>query len=614
MFTSTAVLAASSPPAGGAAISQVIIATAGAVVVTVLMIALVSGHRSGRIGILNRLGAGAEREMGTAGWAVVPGEILGAALLIAVFGMYWDISLHIDNGRDPGPLANPAHYFILFGLFGVFFAGVIALAMPTKRETQTSIRLPNGWWAPLGALLIVACASVSLIAFPLDDIWHRIFGQDVTLWGPTHLLLIGGAVFAGLAQSILRVEGDRRMSETPAKPRLARVRDMTLAGSLLIGLSTFQAEFDFGVPQFRGVFQPMLIMMAASVALVAARVRLGRGGALGAVATFLVIRSLLALIVGPVLGQTTPHFPLYIVEALLVELVALRVGDRRPLALGLWAGLAIGTVGLAAEWAWSHIWMPIPWNSSMLTEAAIVGLVTALAGGALGGFIGRALNPRGREMKAPPRFVAPAAALVLLAVIAYGIPSPSPSPMPSATVHLRDVTPAPNRTVQATVRLHPADAAKGARWLNITAWQDGGSVVDNLVRVSPGVYRSTQPIPVHDSWKATLRLQRGAAVLGLPVYLPNDPAIPAKEVPAQQAFTRPFVKDKKNLQREQKTGVAGTLKVVAYSFVALIAFSLLGALGWGLNRIGGTADGGPTQAAPRKARREAAPRKQPVSA
>jgi hypothetical protein len=186
--------------------------------------------------------------------------------------------------------------------------------------------------------------------------------------------------------------------------------------------------------------------------------------------------------------------------------------------------------------------------------------------------------------------------------------------MPSATVHLRDVTPAPNRTVQATVRLHPADAAKGARWLNITAWQDGGSVVDNLVRVSPGVYRSTQPIPVHDSWKATLRLQRGAAVLGLPEYLPNDPAIPAKEVPAQQAFTRPFVKDKKNLQREQKTGVAGTLKVVAYSFVALIAFSLLGALGWGLNRIGGAAGGGPTQAAPRKARREAAPRKQPVSA
>jgi len=30
---------------------------------------------------------------------------------------------HIGNGRDPGPLANPAHYFIIIGLFGVFLAG-----------------------------------------------------------------------------------------------------------------------------------------------------------------------------------------------------------------------------------------------------------------------------------------------------------------------------------------------------------------------------------------------------------------------------------------------------------------------------------------------------------
>ena len=44
---------------------------------------------------------------------------MGVALLTAVLGMYWDISLHIDNGRDAGPLANPAHYLILIGLYGV---------------------------------------------------------------------------------------------------------------------------------------------------------------------------------------------------------------------------------------------------------------------------------------------------------------------------------------------------------------------------------------------------------------------------------------------------------------------------------------------------------------
>ena len=47
--------------------------------------------------------------------------------------MYWDISLHIDVGRDEGPLANPAHYFILAGLFGIFAAGFIAMVLPKRQ-------------------------------------------------------------------------------------------------------------------------------------------------------------------------------------------------------------------------------------------------------------------------------------------------------------------------------------------------------------------------------------------------------------------------------------------------------------------------------------------------
>src|SRR3712207_7513018 len=49
--------------------------------------------------------------------------ISAIALQVALLGMYWDIALHIDQGRDEGPLANPAHYLILFGLYGVFAAG-----------------------------------------------------------------------------------------------------------------------------------------------------------------------------------------------------------------------------------------------------------------------------------------------------------------------------------------------------------------------------------------------------------------------------------------------------------------------------------------------------------
>src|SRR2546423_575605 len=306
------IVAASSPPAGGAAIGQVIGATLGAMVATAGLIWIIMAHRSGRIAWVGKLADFAERQTGLPGWASLPSALIGGSLLIAVFGMYWDISIHIDQGRDPGPLANPAHYFILVGLFGVFFSGILACAIPKEKPSPSAIRLPNGWQVPLGGLLIAFCGATSLAAFPLDDIWHRLFGQDVTLWGPTHLLLIGGASFSLIGLWILLIEGQQAMGAERQMTAFGRFREIVLAGSVLVGLSTFQAEFDFGVPQFRLVCQPLLIMLAAGIALVAARVRLGRGGAGMAVGLFLAIRGLLALLGGPVIGHPTPPLPLYI--------------------------------------------------------------------------------------------------------------------------------------------------------------------------------------------------------------------------------------------------------------------------------------------------------------
>src|SRR5213082_1207546 len=120
----------SEPPAGGGAIGQVIGATLGAGVVTAALLALIAGHRSGRVRFLGRAARWCQRAFGLAPWAALPIVLLvGVSLLVAVFGMYWDISLHLDNGRDPGPLANPAHYFILVGLFGVFVCGALTLAL-----------------------------------------------------------------------------------------------------------------------------------------------------------------------------------------------------------------------------------------------------------------------------------------------------------------------------------------------------------------------------------------------------------------------------------------------------------------------------------------------------
>src|SRR4051794_329477 len=312
LTTLTTVLAAGDPPAGGAGLGQVVGATLGAMVATAGLIWIIMAHRSGRIAWVGKLADLAERQTGLPGWASLPSALIGGSLLIAVFGMYWDISIHIDQGRDPGPLANPAHYFILAGLFGIFSAGFFAIVLPKERPSGVAVRIGRDWWAPLGGVLICACGAFSLIGFPLDDVWHRIFGQDVTLWGPTHLMLIGGAAMTLVGIAVLSIEGMRAnaSAEIPIRElvhtRLARA--IALTGGLLLGLSTFQAEFDFGVPQFQLIFQPILLMVAAGVGLVLARVYAGRGAALGAAIFFIVLRGGLALLVGPVIGQTTPHF------------------------------------------------------------------------------------------------------------------------------------------------------------------------------------------------------------------------------------------------------------------------------------------------------------------
>src|SRR5687767_9445889 len=116
-FSLLAQAAGGSPPAGGAAIGQITIATVAASVVTAILLWLGMGHRSGKVKILGRIAAFSERVSGIPAWAAIPGAMIGVSLLVALFGMMWDISLHIADGRDEGPLANPAHYFILAGLF-----------------------------------------------------------------------------------------------------------------------------------------------------------------------------------------------------------------------------------------------------------------------------------------------------------------------------------------------------------------------------------------------------------------------------------------------------------------------------------------------------------------
>jgi len=577
-------VAQSSPPAAGAELFQIALASVAAALLTFALLYLGFGHRSGRVAILGRVAAYAERTSGLPGWAALPGAIATVSLLTALFGMYWDISLHIDNGRDAGPLANPAHYFILAGLFGIFTAGFVAMVLPEGRPSSAAIRLGRDWWAPLGGVLICACGAFSLVGFPLDDLWHRLFGQDVTLWGPTHLMLIGGAAMTLIGIAVLTVEGQRANADAgradSERSSTRALRAVALTGGLMLGLSTFQAEFDFGVPQFRMVFQPLLLMFAAGLGLVLARMYGGRGAALGAVGFFVVLRGALALAIGPGLGQTMPHFPLYIVEAIVVEAVALAVSTTKPLRFGLWAGLGIGTVGLAAEWAWSNLWMPLPWPGALSPEGAAIGFLAAMAGALLGAWAGSRLTLEPGVRRPLLRQLAVGSAALVAAMVALALYTPTREGV-SAEVVLR---PLGEGEAEATLTLHPPDAAEDADWFDVTAWQGGGLVVDRLEEIAPGRYRTTEPVPIDGNWKSMVRLHEGRSLTALPIFLPADPAIPVGEVPAPARFTREFSDEHKLLQREQKGG-SPLVVTLAYATVLVITLSLLALIAWALHRL-----------------------------
>ena len=586
--------AESAKPAGGAAMGEVIGATAGGLLATGLLFALIAGHRSGRIQVLQRIADFSERVSGMPGWAAFPSAFGTGSLLVALLGMYWDIALHINVGRDEGPLANPAHYLILAGLFGIFAAGSLAVALPKgDKPTPSAIRITDGWYAPVGGILMALAGGYALLGFPLDDMWHRLFGQDVTLWGPTHLMLIGGAGMTLIGQAILLREGHPKRPGSGPTKFVTQFRRVSAMGGLLIGLSTFQAEFDFGVPQFNLIFHPVLITVAAGVALVAARVWIGRGAALGAVAFFIVVRGGIALIVGPGFGETMPAQPIYIGAALAVEVAALLIARERPLALGAVAGALIGTAGFWAEYGWTQVVFDLPWNSAILPDALIASAIAGVAAGVIGGLLGAGL--RG-ELPRPgtARVAFGASLLVVVAMVGVYLVTDEPKGY-TATVALTEVKPAPDREVRASVSIDPPEAADDAAWVQMTSWQGGGLEVDRLEQTGPGTYESTSAVPVHGDWKTLLRLHEGNSLLAIPVYLPEDTAIPAPEVKAEPQFTRTFVDETTILQRELKDDVPGWISVVAPLIVLAISLSFVFGLAWGLGRAAGGAGGGQSQ-------------------
>jgi hypothetical protein len=613
-------------PAGGAPTWQLIALFGVYTVGTAAVVLLVQAHRFGRTRVLARAGAVAAWVFRVPGWAALPVTVAVAGLLAAMWGGVWDIGYHIDNGRDEGPLGNPGHWPLLLGIFTTFAAGILCVGMADQEDASPAwVRVAPGWRAPLGGVLLVGCMSFALVTLGLDDVWHRIFGQDVTLWSPTHFVFLFGGILTVAGMLVLLKEGSiaRRAKEADREPagedtRTAasvweiglrvwiRVQRVALLGGLLCGLELFLTEYDYGVPLYRQVWQPLLLAAFSGLVYTAARAWAGPGAALGAWLVYAVIRGT-AILVPVIAGVSPSSMPLLLAGAVCVELVALGVDPRRRLvAFGAAAGLACGAVGFAAEYGWSQVAMPLPWTEALLPEGPIVAALAGLAGGVLGALFAGAL--RGQL---PPSRVARFACVAAFAVLAGVSLNAAIKHVPDARAHIefKDVSPPPQREALATVRLDPPDTADGANWLYILAWSGHAPrVADRLERVGPGVYRSTRPIPLGGSWKVGLRLNRGYERGAVPIRMPVDRSLPnaeqrlpavltsaqleralrrsaGAELPAPRSFTRPFGDDGLIVLRETKGDVPGWLWAVATGFTALIWGLFIAGLALGLGRL-----------------------------
>ena len=604
--------------AGGAPVDQLVALGVVYLGGTGAVVWLAHAHRTGRTQVLARVGALASWALRVPAWAALPVVIATVGLLAAMWGGLWDIGYHVDNGRDTGPLGNPGHWPLLLGIFTTFAAGVIAFGMADQEDaTPAWVRITEGWRVPIGAVLLVVCMSFGLSALALDDVWHRIFGQDVTLWSPTHFVFLFGGMLTVTGMLVLLKEGSlARTSQNarfrdagrPSWPELAwrRLLRVALLGGLLCGLELYLAEYDWGVPLYRQVWQPLLLAAFAGLIFTAARAWAGPGSALGAWGVYALIRAT-GIIVPVLAGVSAPSMPLLLGSAVCVELLALRLDPRRrALAFGAIAGLLCGTLGFAAEYGWSQIAMPLPWTDALLPEGLIYAAIAGVAGGLLGALFAAAMRgelPRPRIAR-----IACLGAFALLLAVCIGAASRE-VPDARAQIELTDVKSAPDREALATIRLDPPDAADGANWFYILAWAGGDDrVVDRLERVGPGVYRSTEPIPLGGRWKVGLRLNRGYGRGAVPMRLPVDRGLPNAEqtlptvataeeleramressgagLPAPASFDRPFGDDNLIVLRETKGNVGGWLWALGIGLTALVWGLCIAGLVLGVGRM-----------------------------
>ena len=124
--------------------------------------------------------------------------ILGLTALLGAItfleGTSWDIQWHSFIGRDRTLI--PPHLMMLSGIALSGLSGLLCVLIESwwvrrnKSIAPYSTGFAEIFSGPLGAYIVGFTALTAAVAFPLDAYWHALYGIDVAIWAPFHIMFV----------------------------------------------------------------------------------------------------------------------------------------------------------------------------------------------------------------------------------------------------------------------------------------------------------------------------------------------------------------------------------------------------------------------------------------
>ncbi len=159
--------------------------------------------------------------------------LLGAIIFLE--GTSWDIQWHSYIGRDRTLI--PPHIMMLSGVALSGCAGLLTVLIESwwARHNDLVARHSLGFAVifsgPLGAYIVGFTALTAAVAFPLDAYWHALYGIDVAIWAPFHVMFVASMGIVALGATYMLISAAHLADEGGVSA--LRIRRAATLGAVL---------------------------------------------------------------------------------------------------------------------------------------------------------------------------------------------------------------------------------------------------------------------------------------------------------------------------------------------------------------------------------------------